>query len=282
MHLEYYSANKNHLIINRNYINPDRVKNQQAVCMPYTSSRKNLKSPKFRKNLFKRLFPTSAKDASATAIRSKKGSTSRSIVPRTINQRTSGFVGAAGDAKFFDVAGTTYGNVLVPTITHLDVVTQGTTVNQREGKTYRLTSCLCRGKIYNLSTAKYNYCANYLVWDKQPNKALAAVLDVLEGAGSDAFAKRENQARFVILRRWSYMLQGEGANKVISGNYCYGINEYVRLPPDCIAQCTAGDTTGLIGNRISGALLFITTGSGAVGADGATTAVNFRINFADI
>jgi len=200
---------------------------------------------------------------------------------RTINQRTSGFVGAAGDAKYVDTALANYVVDTTGSVTHIDIVPQGTTVNQRDGKAFRDTSVTIRGMTYNGSTATYNDCAVLLVWDKQPNKALAAITDVLDAANNSALNKRENASRFVIIRRWNYILTGKGDGSTTSG-YARTFDKYVRLPPGCVATCTTADNTGAIGNRVSGALLLLTVGNTAAGNSAAVLSVTVRTNFVDI
>jgi len=120
-----------------------------------------------------------------------------------------------------------------------------------------------------------------LVWDKQPNKALAAITDVLDAVQPQAMNKRENAGRFVVLRRWNEVLTGKGDASTTAG-FAKNFDEYVKLPKDCICECTGADTTGAIGNRISGALLLITLGNIAPGNSAAALTCAVRVNFMDI
>jgi len=199
-----------------------------------------------------------------------------------INQRTSGFVGPAGDAKFFDTAYASYPCDTTGSVTHLDPIVQGTTVNSREGKAWKNESLRIRGALVtgaDTTNADYNVA---LVWDKQPNKALAGLTDIFDSATSYSFPKRENMPRFVIVRYWYGSLVGESDTTTQSGLTRKPFDEYVRLPPDCIASTTAGDVTGAIGNRISGALLLVTIGNRAPGATACTFGATCRLNFRDI
>ena len=205
----------------------------------------------------------------------------RRYTSRTINQRTSGFVGASGDAKYVDVSSATYVCDTTGAITHMSIVPQGSTVNQRDGKAFRCTSIQLRGKVTNGATAVANDCAVMLVWDKQPNKALAAITDILDAATAQALTKRENASRFVILRRYDFSLTGKSDGTSTAG-YMRSFEKYVRLPSDCVAVCTTADTTGEIGNRVSGALLLVTVGGTAAGTAAASLIATARVNFTDV
>lgn len=190
---------------------------------------------------------------------------------------------AKREAKYVDVAAANYGNSTTGSITHCSIVPQGTTVNSRDGRACRITSVRIRGHISNGTAATQNHAINYLVWDYQPNKALAAVTDVFDAINAYALPKKENQSRFKILRTWHYILIGDADAQTAQSNAMHAIDEYVRLPKNCIATYTTSDTTGVIGNCISGALLFITVGNNATGGNlDAVTSVSIRTNFSDI
>lgn len=213
--------------------------------------------------------------------RARTYGTRRTYGRKTINQRTSGFVGASGDAKYVDVSSATYACDTTGSVTHMSIVPQGATVNQRDGKAFRCTSIQLRGKVTNGATAVANDCAVMLVWDKQPNKALAAVTDILDAATAQALSKRENASRFVTLRRFDFSLTGKSDGTSTPG-YMRSFDKYVRLPPDCVAVCTTADTTGEIGNRVSGALLLVTVGGTAAGTAAASLIATARVNFTDV
>lgn len=200
---------------------------------------------------------------------------------RTAQLTARSFRGASGDAKYVDTAYAGYAFDTTGTVTHISIVPQGTTVNNRDGKAFRCTSVQVRGSATADTTTTYSQGAAYLVWDRQPNKALAAVTDVLDTAGSQSFSKRENAARFKILKKWRYVFAGNittpATEKVI-----YDVDDYVKLPADCVAACTTADTTGAIGNRITGALLLVTCGNTAAGTADASFTVGVRTNIMDM
>lgn len=192
-----------------------------------------------------------------------------------------GFLGRAGENKYIDIAKTTYVSDTTGTITHLDVVTQGDSVNSRDGRKFSPTWVNIRGQFCNGSTATYTDNVIMLVWDKQPNKALAAITDVLDSAESYAQNKRENASRFQILRRWNMTLTGKSDGSTVPG-FARGFDHYVRMPRGLVAECTPADTTGAIGNRVSGALLMITVGSVAAGTGAAFLYASIRVGFKDV
>jgi len=190
-----------------------------------------------------------------------------------------GFLGQAGEAKYFDTA-----NVLAlnttGTLNHIDIVPTGTTVNSRDGKNYTITSVQIRGNVVQDTTAATNNVAMYLVWDKQPNKALAAITDILDTSTTLSFIKRENAQRFQIIKKWRYALSGN-AGTPTAGMEIYDVDDYIKLPRGLTASCTTADTTGAIGNRVTGALLLVGVGNTASGTTDAVGNINARVNFMD-
>lgn len=204
------------------------------------------------------------------------------VAPQQQRQITRGFVaGAAGaDAKYFDVASASYACNTTGSITHLNVITQGNSINQREGKSYRIRNIQIRGVLETDTTTTRTGTACYLVWDKQPNKALAAITDIFDTITSQSFTKRENTGRFVILKKWHRTLIGNITTPA-TGREAVDIDKYLKLPKDLVTMLTSGDTTGVIGDIISGALLWVTMGSVAAGTADANATVGFRIGFTD-
>ncbi len=190
-----------------------------------------------------------------------------------------GFV-TANDYKFVDLLGQTITMDTTGSVTLLATIAQGNTVNQREGKSAQLTSVRIRGNQRAGSTTTIADGAQYLVWDRQPNKALAAVADVLTSATSNAFPNRENAQRFVILKNFRCSFAGNTATPA-AGTEIIDIDEYVKLPRECVTSYTTADTTGVIGDIISGALLWVSVGDIGAGTASATSTLSFRVNFRD-
>lgn len=220
------------------------------------------------------------RQALASARRLDRGP---SMSYQRLHQPMRGFLGPAGDQKYVDVANASYGMDTTGSITHVSIVPQGTTVNQREGKAFQITSVQIRGQ--SLSDLSTTTAAGhvYLVWDYQPNKALAGITDVLDAVTTQSFTKRENASRFKILMSRVYVFAGN-ATVPVDGTEIYPVEEFIRVPKSCsIATCTVADTTGAIGNRVTGALLLITVGNKAIAGNlGASYVVTLRVNFKDI
>lgn len=201
------------------------------------------------------------------------------LPPRKASLRTA-------DAKFFDVATASYLMNTTGSVVHLDIVPQGSTVNTREGKAYRIKSVQLRGQIIADSAAIWNVYAMYLVWDTQPSKALAAIGDVLAtGAGinNECFSNRDNTGKFRILKKWYGVLTGgTSATSTVQSNTLVPVDERIEAFDSLICECTAADTTGVIGNRISGALLLVTAGAIAAGSSDCAFNGRVRVNFADV
>ena len=188
---------------------------------------------------------------------------------------------AAGDAKFVDIANTAYVCSTGSTsIAHLSIVTRGTDVNSREGKSFRLTNVHVRGNIAADSATGVSEYLVMLVWDKQPNLALPAVTDVLVAANSGSFLNRDNAGRFVVLKKWSGVMAGTSAG-VGAGPAIKRVDQYIRFPPGMVCMCTAADTTGAIGNRVTGALYIVAVGNVAAGTADVTANLGFRIGFSE-
>jgi len=193
-----------------------------------------------------------------------------------------GFVGSAGEAKYIDIANTTYPCDTTGSITHVSVVPQGTSVNTRVGRKCELKYFQMRGYLRQNSAAVYNNVAVYLVWDEQPNKALPAVTDILDAANAQALSKRENVQRFKIIKKWRYALTGNTTTPA-TGSEVVTLDEYVRLPKNLVVVPTTADTTGVINDVINGALYLVTVGNEPVSATlAATLGVTCRTGFADV
>lgn len=187
----------------------------------------------------------------------------------------------AGEGKYFDISSGTLALNTTGSISHLDIVPVGSTVNSRDGRKFKNTSFQVRGLATADSTTTYTQGAMYLVWDRQPNKALASITDVLDSVSSISFTKRENVQRFKIIKKWRWVFAGNNATPTTPA-IIYDIDDYVRLPAECVAECTTADTTGAIGNRVTGALLLVTVGSAAAGTSDANVTITTRVNFSDI
>lgn len=218
--------------------------------------------------------------AMSMAQRSKARKGKSLMLRETAPMIPRGFVGARGDAKYLDTAAATYVCNTTGTVTHLNPVPRGDSVNTRNGRAYRCTSINVRGTVASDTTTIFNMYAIYLVWDYQPNKALAAITDVLESASSFAFPKRENNARFKIVKKWVGTNIGNSTTPA-TGDESIVIDEYIKLPKDANTLLTSADSTGVIGDMLLGALLLVTVGQQAAGTADTNAILGFRLNFTE-
>jgi len=190
-----------------------------------------------------------------------------------------GFVGAAGDAKFVDASIAQAAVGTTATVQHISIVPQDNTVNGRNGRAFRCKNVRIRYRVNQDSTAQINTVRCALVWDYQPNKALAAFTDIFDSASVDAFPKRENNMRFKIVRDMTHTLSGNST--LATSTSSVQADEFLKLPRDANCLLTAADTTGVIGDVIQGALLFVTVGTAGAGTNDAQLSGNSRVNFTE-
>lgn len=204
----------------------------------------------------------------------------RPAAKRVYPMKTARLPTNVGDHKFLDIARANYVNDQTGTITHLDVVPRNTGVNGRIGKAFKPTSVQLQGTVVCDATTVVTQFANYLVWDRNPNQALPAIDDILTSVHPGSFPKRENSHRFKIVRRFAGVLSGNNAGTTgVGPANIINVQEYVRLPPEAVALCTSSDETGVIANRIQGALYWITCGDKTAGTSDALTTMTFRLNY---
>lgn len=229
---------------------------------------------------------------------SRKGAGKKYSIRRRVKyapRRTPrGFLGAAGEVRYFDAPSGTAGGILTvacntagaaAAVTHLDVIPQGTTVNQRIGKAWNISAVHIRGQIKAKTTSILQVARIYLIWDFQPNKVLATVTDILDAAHSSSFLKRENVQRFRVLWSQAYNLIGNntGVAGTATERTSMPIDKLILVPdPSGIAESTQADTTGAIGNRVSGALLLLCVGDQPSGTTEASYECVHRLFFNDI
>jgi len=150
---------------------------------------------------------------------------------------------------------------LGPTVTHVNVIAQGTGNADRLGYKMRNTALHIRGQFHIPGTGpQAAVMGYYLVWDKFPNTTLATPTDIFNidaAAGydlSNTFPKDKD--RFVVLKSYRRKLtasSGAGANIQL-------VDNFVKLPNYCVTGFTKGNGNGQIAATQSGALLFIPYG----------------------
>jgi len=239
----------------------DSVKSRSSV----TSRAKRLLAARTRGNL-----------ARGSAMVSRRASfpTRMATSPQVIR----GFVGRAGDQQYVDATLDQASINTTPTVQHVSIVPQGNTVNSRVGRGFRCQNARIRLQVSADSTAQMNTVRMMLVWDYQPNKALAGFTDIFDAASPVTQPKRENSMRFKIIRDWKFVLLGN-STLATPATRRY-LDTYIKLPADANSLLTNADTTGVIGDVIQGALLFCTIGENGTTADAGMTG-NIRVNFTE-
>lgn len=199
---------------------------------------------------------------------------------RRMSSRLQRAPGVSRDTGFVDVALTAYAMDTTGTIALLNIVAQGTSVNQRVGKKIQLKSLQCRGNIIANSTAILNDIAYMVVYDKRPTGALPAITDILVTANANSFNNDANSGRFVILKRVDVTMTGNSTaatnvtdSTILDGSFYLKLNHPV-------AYKAAG--TGAIGDIEQGALYFVSVGTNAAGTTAATGQLAFRTRFDDV
>lgn len=203
----------------------------------------------------------------------------RQATTRTPSAAIRRLVAASKESGYVDVAAATYAIDTTGTITLLNTVAQGATVNQRVGKKIFLKSLQCHGQIYQNSAATINDGCVMIVYDKRPNGALPAITDVLNTANSSSFNNDANSGRFRVLKRWDFELIGntttpQTGREALEGDFFLKLNDMPTIFK------AAG--TGAIADQEEGSLLLITVGSVPPSATIAATAnLGFRLRFLD-
>lgn len=155
---------------------------------------------------------------------------------------------------------------------HLDIIPQGAGASARIGQKFQVTAIHIRGemRLSAESGIRDDTGGYYLLWDKQPNKALANPLDILDlqlntVTNADAFPLASNSDRFVILARKSYdFVKQETATGSFDSRHI--VDDYFQFRRTLIATCQNGaeagiTPTGIISTRTSGALLMLPFGN---------------------
>lgn len=173
---------------------------------------------------------------------------------------------------------------------HLDVIAQGTGASQRLGQKYKVTGVHIRGELLlpTETGIRSDTAGYYLVWDRQPNGAVALLGDVLDVesaavTSADAFPLASNESRFIILARKSHnLIQQQTGTTTFEDRKT--IDDYFQFRKILIATSKNVDELGStplggIGTRMSGALLMIPFGNNLAEV---TFEYSYRLYFEDI
>jgi len=214
----------------------------------------------------------------AKAIRAKKSRmTQQPTVSRGWPRGT-----AREEMKAFDNTLSTTAVNTTGSVTLLNSIGAGTDINKYIGRRYTIRSIEMR--IYGFSQAAtgVNQIHRYLlVWDRQPNGALAAIGDIMNdvsagGAFFDSARSLQNRSRFICLKDWFFTLGGE-ADPLATEQTTKLFTYYRRHNLKTILN----DDGGAIGNIVNGALLFVAIGNIAAGLTDGTVQGQYRLRFSE-
>lgn len=194
---------------------------------------------------------------------------------------TSGGRGAFGgrDPGYVDLASATYALDTTGSITLINTVGQGASINERIGKRIMLKSLQFRGQQATGATATSTEVAYMIVYDRRPCGNLPAITDILDTISSRSFNKNTNSARFRILKRVDRVLIGSVANTLTC---CSNYNEDWWLSLKGLAQVFNAAGTGAIGDIDEGALYLVTVGATAAGTAAGFLVGGFRVRYQDV
>lgn len=164
-------------------------------------------------------------------------------------------------------------------VTLIPSIPQGSATNERIGRKVTLKSIQMRGYAVSNATTLVTYCRVMIVYDRQPNKALAGITDILDSADSLSFPNSGNSDRFRTLYNKSFAVVGNnttGGQQTEKSMHVMDWFKNVNLP----VQYATG-ASGAITNITTGSLLLVTCGNVISStADGDLT-VGFRVSFSD-
>ncbi|AXQ65411.1 MAG: coat protein [Circular genetic element sp.] len=171
-------------------------------------------------------------------------------------------------------------------VTLLNTVAQGASVNQRVGKKIIMKGLQCRGRLMNEPTGVYNDVAYMIVYDKRPTGSLPTLTEILVDANSYSMNLDANAGRFRILKRvdetllGNTSLTGAVANALTDRTSC-DATWWLDLKSAPVTYKAAG--TGAIGDIEEGALYLVTVGMRATGGtDAGQLTAQFRLRFLDV
>lgn len=153
---------------------------------------------------------------------------------------------------------------------HMNNVTQGAGNNQRLGNKYRLTGVMIKGQAFSdamTGDEDDSIVGYYLVWDRQPNQALAVATDIWTVDAANGLyvhntgLKVGGRERFKIVGSWRSIIGKKDTNLPRNAD----INCFHKLPRSCITTQIAGDANGTIDKIVNGALLCVPYGNKETG-----------------
>lgn len=181
-----------------------------------------------------------------------------------------------GCLNYHDLGLAGYGMDTTGSITLLNQIPQGVSVNDRVGKRLCLETLQVRGSFEAGSTAIFNKVALLVVYDKRPSGTLPSITDILEAANSTALNNTQNEGRFDVLFRIDEGMVG-GATLL---DTTYSVADFeVDLQGRPTTYKALG--TGAIADISEGALYLVTVGDNPAGTAAVTAPLQIRVRFSD-
>lgn len=203
------------------------------------------------------------------------------MLKATIARRNRGPRYSAGELKYLDIVSTGYVADTTGSVTCLNLTAVGDDNTNRDGRQIINKSIHIQGLLQpSDDSTSPNLSRMLIVWDSQPNGAIATITDILVASTSVSSTNLNNRERFRILKdlRLSQGKVDTTATSAFSNSdntYC--VNEFIKLND---LKTTYSGTTAVIASVATGALLMVTIGS-VVAAAGGTFGVTTRLRFAD-
>lgn len=213
----------------------------------------------------------SMEQSKAMAAASRKATMSKKRRNTNRNRNT----GLRGEIKSHDVAMTGLITNSTGLVQCVNLIAAGTDYNQRIGRQVHIKSIEIRAVLPPMTTELLNRWKLMLVWDKQPNGALAAVSDILDTATSVSMNNLENRNRFRVIRTWGGLNGYVDTTNHSSSEPFVNMDEFVKLS----LKTTYNAATANIADISTGALLLLAVGSEATGT---TFIGNVRVKFLEV
>lgn len=160
-------------------------------------------------------------------------------------------------------------------VTLLNAVAAGTSVNQRAGKKWKMLNLQIKGAISNKASATFTDNEYMIIYDHRPGGALPAFNDIVDQ--NSQFINDAHRDRFNVLFRGNMLLTGTATAGDKSG---YAKDFYHVIPINrTVINKAAG--TGAIGDIDLGALYLVTWSYTGTGLTAAEMLYRTRLRFQD-
>lgn len=202
------------------------------------------------------------------------------------NQKPVGFVRykqpsiTTPQTNYVDVAYALYPANTTGSITLLNTIAQGTTVNTRVGKRVMMKGLQMRGLAQGDSTCAISEWAFLIVYDIRPRGALPLITDILDTISPNSFLNDTNAQRFRILHRSSDVNVGNSATAG-TDKVAFNIDEYMKIPKQYREVVFNALGTGTIADIDMGALYLVTVGGNAAGTADSIIGLGTRLRYWD-